>query len=789
MSHLRRSAAFLSFFGLSTGVGAVVAAPPKPALQPFELTQVKLGDGILSREMQADRQYLHDLDANRLLYNFRKNAGLDAPGQPLGGWEAPDCEVRGHFVGHYLSACALMYRSAGDTDLKTKADAMVTELAKCQDAMKGGYLAAFPESFFDRVEQRKPVWAPYYTVHKMMAGLVDMYTYCGNKQALQVAEGMADYFKRRTDKLSDDQFNNMLGNEFGGMANVLYDLYAINHRPGDLALAHRFDQQSFLHPLTEDMDDLSHIHANTHIPKVLGAARRYELLGDEPYGHLTSFFWDRVANHRSYATGGSSADEGWGPPDQLAHTLMKGWRTNQETCTTYNMLKVTRDLIRWTADPQFADYYEKAYWNGIVEAQNPANGMIIYYTTLGAGGTKTWSKPNDTFWCCSGTGVESFAKLNDSIYFHDDDGLYVNLYAASTVDWSEKRTKIEQITKFPEEQGSTIAVNPERPTRLVVHLHIPLWAGFGCKITVNGEPAAFNTASDGKPGKFIAYGKGISRPPIIGTGPQPGTYAVIDRTWKKGDRIHIDLPMHLHMQPMPDDPDVQAVMYGPLTLAGLVDNTSPQPPYDKMTGLVKVASADPATWLKPVPDQPLTFRTVGQAKETTFVPLYYVIDQMYTVYWTVDAPGSKVAARTADFEQAEQARLARFVDIVQPNDPDSEKAHGLVSDRSGSGEAQGHGWRDANGGYFQWDLKAKPNMATKLLVSYWGADQGRTFDILVNGQKIATEELKGGKPAETYDIEYPLPAALVGDKSSISVRFQAHEGSIAGGVFGCAVER
>lgn len=728
----------------------------KPALQAFDLPDVTLGNGILLREAQADRQYLHDLDSDRLLLNFRKNAGLPSPGQPLGGWEAPDCELRGHFVGHYLSACALMYKSAGDKALKTKADAMVAELAKCQDKLGNGYLSAFPESFIDRVEQRKQVWAPYYTIHKIMAGLVDMYTYCGNKQALDVAEKMADYFKKRSDKLTDDQFNGMLRQEFGGMANTLYDLYAINHREGDLALAHRFDQQSFLHPLAEDIDDLSNIHANTHIPKVLGAARRYELLGDPGYGKLTGFFWDRIVNHRSYATGGSNAGEYWGSPDNLAHTLRKGWNSNQETCTTYNMLKVTRDLIRWSGDPKYADFYEKAYWNGIVEAQNPANGMIIYYTPLAADAKKEWSTPNDSFWCCSGTGVESFAKLGDSIYFHDADNLYVNLYAASTVNWRAKKVKVEQITNFPEEQGSTLVVHAGKPAKFTLNLHIPLWAGDAAHIAVNGQP------SDAK----IEAGK----------------YAAIARTWKDGDKVTISLPMSLHAQAMPDDPNVEAVMYGPLVLTGVSTGKVPFAPYDKTIGLVKSDSQDPATWLRPVDGKPLTFETVGQSSSTTFIPLYQIIDQRYTTYWTVDTPGSAVAAKVAAFEEAEKVRLAKYVDVVQPNDPESEEAHHVHSEGSNTGDVQGHGWRDGN--WFEWTLKNGPG--AKLVVTYWGQDSGRTFDVLVNEQKIATETLKGGKPAGTFDVEYPIPAALQG-ASEITVRFQAHPGSNAGGVFGIAM--
>ena len=736
------------------------AAPiPKPALQAFSLSSVQLGNGICSDEMLADDHYLHQLDADRLLYNFRKNAGLAAPGKPLGGWEAPDCELRGHFVGHYLSACALMYKSHGDKALRAKANYIVAELAKCQTALGGEYLSAFPTTFFDRVEARQPVWAPYYTIHKIMNGLFDVYQYCGNKQALDVAERMANYFETRTDKLSDSQFNAMLGTEFGGMANVLYDLYSVNHRPADLALAHRFDQKSFLEPLESDVDDLTNIHANTHVPKILGAARRYELLGDAPYGKLTSYFWDRVADHRSYATGGSNERESWGPPDKLANTLLKGWGANQETCTTYNMLKVTRDLIRWTGAPKYADFYERAFWNGIVEAQDRNNGMIIYYTPLAADAVKQWGTPNDSFWCCTGTGVESFAKLNDSIYFHNADSVYVNLYVASSVRWDAKHLTVDQVTNFPIEQGSTFVIHTAHPAKFALKLHIPLWVGSRCAINVNGKRTT--------------------------EAPKPGTYASLDRVWHNGDRVSIKLPMEFHSQPMPDDNNVRAMMYGPLVLVGVTDQTTPINPIDPSTGLWQTVSPDPAQDLAPVPGKPLTFEATLSGHRTTFVPLFNVIDQAYTTYWTIDRPGSSLNAQVAAFNAAESARRARIIDSVQPNDPTSERLHNLLGSVTHSGTVGQYGWRDSSD-WFEWTLKSVPNAANFLQVSYWGSDTGRTFDVLVNGTKLVTETLTASKPNELLTVIYPVPTAITGKLDSMTVRFVAKPGSLAGGVLGCA---
>lgn len=760
--------AFPIFLVLVVGASLAIAKPkvtaskiapwdPAPmAVQPFPLGDVQLLSGPCLHAREMDQKYLMSLDPNRLLYNFRVNAGLPAPGKPLGGWEAPNCELRGHFEGHFLSACAHLYASTKNSAIKSRADYIVNELDKCQKALGGEYLSAFPTSFFDRLEAGKPVWAPYYTIHKIMQGLTDMYKYCGNTRALRMAERMADYFEKRDAKISQTVWTSkVLTVEFGGMPDTLYELYSINHRPSDLLLAHRFDQQSFLEPLMHGHDDLTGIHANTHLPKILGAARRYELLGDTPYRNLTEYFWRRIANHRSYATGGSNEGEYWGPPNKLANTLVSN---NEETCTTYNILKVTRDLIRWTADPKYADFYERAYWNGILPAQNPNDGMMIYYLPLASGYTKAWGTPYDSFWCCYGTGVESFAKLNDSIYFHNARSLYVNLYVASAVTWKDKGVELVQNTNFPVEQGSRFTVRVKKPTRFDLRLHIPYWVGIGCKIYVDGKR--------------------------LGITAKPTSYASIDRTWRNGDRVRISLPMTLHASTMPDDPSMKAIMYGPLVLAGITDGQK-FIRGDGATYLYKITSENPDTWLKPVKGSPLTFTSVGQPGRITFLPLYRIVNQHYAVYWTIAKPDSPLFQREAEEEKAQRELKKRIVDIVLPNNSESEKTHHLQSEQSGAGFIAGHPWRDGRG-YFQWDLKVLPNAPMTLLCRYWGPDSGRVFDITVDGVKIATQSLNGGKPEGVFDVTYPIPQSLTLNKETITVRFTPHPGSIAGGVFGCA---
>lgn len=723
----------------------------KVALEPFDLKDVRLLDGPFKVAQEANRRYLHLLDLDRLLYTFRSNAGLHAPGKPLGGWEAPTVEVRGQFIGHYLSACALTYASTGDKELKSKADTMVAELAKCQQALGGEYLSAFPANFWDRLESMEnPPWAPYYVIHKTMAGLFDVYTFCGNRQALDILNGMAAYFKKRMDRLSIAQVDRLLTIEFGGMSEVLHNLYSATGKPEHLELAHAFDQASFLGPLALEHDNLSGIHANTHIAKIQGAARRYEVTGDERYRTAVRFFWDRVVNARSYATGGSNNEEFWRDPNQLARTL---GAQNQESCTTHNMLKVTRYLLRWTGKPAYADYYERAYFNGVLGTQSPENGMLIYFMPLGAGHAKQFGTPYDSFWCCYGSGIEAFSRLGDSIYLRDDDALYVNLFIASTLNWAEKGLRVRQVTRFPEEQRTALVFQTRRPIALSLHLRIPYWATNGIEATVNGKPVRVRA--------------------------KPSSYLTIKRRWNDGDRVQMSMPMSLHAHPMPDDPELMAVMYGPLVLAGLTDRNI------YFLGDAK----NLALWIKPVKGHPLTFRATGQPNGIRFIPLYRVISQPYGVYSVITRQGSLRHKKMLAEEEARRKREARVVDRVIPHDQESEAAHNLQGQATSSAPFASTAWRHAtSGGWWSWDLKVLPDVEMTLVCTYWGDDvPPRTFDVLVEDTVIASQSLNRSKPGEFFDVEYQIPIGLTKGKEKVTVQFKPHEGNVAGGVFGCAI--
>jgi len=587
-------------------------------VEPFPLRQVRLRKGPFLDALEADQRYLHLLPSDRLLHTFRLNAGLSSSAQPLGGWEKPDCELRGHFAGgHYLSVCALMYSSAGDHELKEKADGLVAQLADCQKAHQNGYLSAFPEEFFDRLREGRQVWAPFYTYHKIMAGLLDMYVHCGNDQALAVAEGMAAWVDHWQESISDEHMQRILQTEFGGMNEGLGNLYALTGKREYLDLAGRFEKNMFLDPLAEHRDELKGIHANTHIPQVIGAARRYELTGESRYHEIAAFFLRTITNDRIYCTGGTSNDEYWQTrPGNLSTELGK---VTEECCCGYNMLKLARHVYGWTADPRVIDYYERTLFNSRLGTQNVGDGGMSYFLPLGSGYWKYFNSPYNSFWCCTGTGVEEYAKTADTIYFHDERNIYVNLFIASEVDWPEKGVRLEQQTNFPEEEGTTLVFHTERPIDLTLNIRIPWWATSGGTIRLNGTAL-----------------------PAFAS---PSSYLTLGQTWKEGDRVEVRLPMSLRVEILPGDATQQAAMYGPLVLAGRLGRegltkTMFYPEYATVphgdaipVPAIATSSIDPVGWLKAVAGQPLTFQTVGQEKQISLVPLYRLFGERYAVYW------------------------------------------------------------------------------------------------------------------------------------------------------------
>ncbi len=594
------------------------------AAVPFPMQQVRLLPGPCQQFAELNRRYLHSLPTDRLAHSFRLTSGLPSSAEPFGGWEKPDSELRGHFNGgHYLSAVALTYASTGDEDLKKKGDALVAILGQCQEANKNGYLSAFPIEFFDRLRDRVRVWAPFYTIHKIMAGMLDMYLHTGNAQALDVVQKLAGWADSWSGPLAYEHMQRVLGTEYGGMGETLRNLYAVTGSQQYLGVARRFDKQAFFDPLAAHRDELRGLHVNTHIPQVIAAARAYELTRESRYRDIAQYFWDEVLSERAYCNGGTSNGELWPTdPGKISKELGGG---TAEDCCAYNLMKLTRHLFGWSPEARYMDYYERVLLNHRLGTMDPETGTTMYYYPLGTAQYKTYGTPTDSFWCCSGTGVEEFAKLTDTIYFHDDHAVYVNLYLSSEVNWAEKNLKLRQETDFPRQPGTKLTVVAAQPADIAIHLRIPYWVQGG-GVKVNGRPL-----------------------PVFAS---PSSYLMLRGPWKNGDTIELSLPLGLHSSLMPDDETIQAPMYGPLVLAarheevprdrwygniGPFERRGPgfvPPPMPGATGKLD----DATTWVEPAGNEPLTFRTTGAATPATLVPMNQIVHERYDVYWKVTPP-------------------------------------------------------------------------------------------------------------------------------------------------------
>ncbi len=730
----------------------------KMEVSAFPLEEVRLLDGPFKHAMELDGAYLLSLDPERLARNFRINAGLPTQAEPLGGWELPTCELRGHFVGHYMSACTQMYAATGDERYKEKGEAVVRALAECQEKLGSGYLSAFPESFMDRVETRKQVWAPYYTLHKIMAGIEDMYVYCGDAQALEMARKFGDWVVTRNSRLTDVQMQAMLQTEQGGMNESMANLYGLTGEKKYLETSLRLNHHRVIDPLENGDDKLTGLHANTQIPKFIGLARQYELTGEPSLKAGAENFWETVVHHRSYVIGGNSDGEMFTSTNRLSHM---GPNTT-ETCNTYNMLKLTRHLFCWEPKAEYADYYERALCNHILASQNPDTGMMCYYVPLRTGSRKNFNSREQDFWCCTGTGVENHGKYGDSIYFHNNEQLYLNQFIGSELDWKEKGLTVRQETRFPDEEQSRITLRLSSPTELEVKIRHPAWAGRGFLITVNGKKQKAGEA---------------------------GSYVTIKRAWKDGDRIEIKMPFALHEERFVDNSQREAVMDGPLVLAAQVDVKKPTPGIvsasDRWLRELRPVANETATFDAPVFSEP------GEQKREsmTLVPFYQVYKNKYEVYWDQYTPAqwqSRENEQAAELEKRRQID-ARTVDSVNPGEEQNERDHNERGEKSNSGDFGDHFYRDAaEGGWFSWDLKTLPDAPQELVLTYWGEDRGRNFDILVDGKKLATERLTASHPGVYFDQAYPLPAELTKGKEKITVRIQSSN-TWAGGVFGVRV--
>ncbi|MCM1066863.1 MAG: glycoside hydrolase family 127 protein [Muribaculaceae bacterium] len=533
---------------LYPGVGSAVRTVPDAVTveaEAFELADVRLLPGRLHDNLMRDSAWMASIDTRRLLHSFRNNAGVFAGLEggyesvpKLGGWESLDCDLRGHTSGHLLSAYALMYSATGDELFKLKGDSLVDGLAEVQQALGGGYLSAFPEELINRNIRGKSVWAPWYTLHKILSGLIDQYTLTGNSRALDVARRMADWAYGKVSGLSEETRRLMLRNEFGGVNEAFYNLYSLTGDDRHLALARFFYHNDAIDPLKASSTDFGTKHTNTFIPKVIAEARNYEINGDAASRALAEHFWGEMTGHHCFATGSLSQKEHYFDTSDMAR-FINGY--TGETCCTYNMLKLARHIFCWGADPAVADWYERALFNHILAQQDTESGMVCYFLPLLSGAYKVYSTPEQSFWCCVGSGFESHAKYAEGIYYRSGDRLFVNLLAPSALDWKEQGVKLTQRTSFPADGHTSITIDEAPGSSFKISLRYPAWSGKPV-VKVNGKRVKVRTS--------------------------PSSYIDIERTWTAGDRIEAEFPMTLALEGVTGDSSRAAVLYGPIVLAG-----------------------------------------------------------------------------------------------------------------------------------------------------------------------------------------------------------------------------
>jgi DUF1680 family protein len=740
------------------------------AALPFSLTDVKLLDGPFLHATELDVKTLLNYEPDRLLAKFYIEAGLKPKAEHYMGWENE--MLAGHSLGHYLSACSMMYQTTGDSIFLKKVNYVVDELSRLQEADSSGYIGAFTNGrkvFEEEVAKGNirsqgfdlnGIWSPFYTHHKVLAGLRDAYELCGNRKALEVEKQFADWINSIVSPLNEEQVQNMLRCEYGGIGETFADLYADTGEEKYLKLSGIFYQKSFLDPIKEGKDVLPGKHANTNIPKLIGLSRIYELTGETSDRKAAEFFWDRVVNHHSYVTGGNGDNEYFGPADKLRDRLDEG---TTESCNVYNMLKLSEHLFEWDASAKVADFYERALFNHILATQNPEDGHVVYNLSLDMGGFKAFQDPED-FTCCIGTGMENHSKYGRNIYYHSENELYIFQYIASEVTWKEKGLKVVQQTKYPEEQESILEFTCDNPVRLAIGVRYPYWAENGVEVLVNGHTKKIKV--------------------------NPGSFVKIERTWRNGDMLEVKLPFSLRLESMPDDSNRVAVMYGPLVLAGdlgpLDDSALKDPMY---VPVLMTENRDPSAWLKPVEGKPNTFVTVntGKPRDVEMKPFYSIYNRRYSIFWDLfNEAGWNI--REAEYK-AELERINKIkeltIDFVQPGEMQPERDHNFKGEKTTSGGFKERANRESRSGWFSFDMKINPHLPAALIVEYWGGFPGaKTFDILINDKVIATENTSGKKDGQFINVQYDIPDELSRGKSKITVKFRAHPGNTAGPVFG-----
>ena len=779
---------------LSIAPSLGVVAQDKLYKDEFPLGDITLLDGPLKHARDLNVQVLLKYDCDRMLAPYRKEAGLQPRKPSYPNWDGLD----GHVGGHYLSALAIN-AATGNEECRKRMEYMISELQLVLDANNQrpeawchNYIGGVPNSAKMWTAFSKGdfgpyfgTWAPFYNIHKMYAGLRDAWLYCGNEQAKNLFLKFCDWAVDITADLSDEQMEQMLGNEHGGMNEVLADAYAITYDAKYLSCARRFSHKQLLAPMEKGKDCLDNMHANTQIPKVIGYQRIAELAHDMQYHNASEYFWEIVTRQRSLALGGNSRREHF-PTKETCIDYVNDI-DGPETCNTYNMLKLTEDLNRVNHQGMYGDFYETAMFNHILSAQHPEHGGYVYFTSARPRHYRNYSAPNKAMWCCVGTGMEDHGKYGQFIWTHDkgmkteDDALYVNLFVASELNWKERKMVLRQQTAFPYAETSNIEVTKGKGV-FTLKIRKPLWCD-----------------------NFTVKGVGF----VVDSYEENG-FVCIKRKWKKGDQVEISMPMHAYIKPMINVPQYVAIMYGPILLgmkSGTEDMRSliaddsrfgqyaagMKLPLDKAPILLPKHLNDIAKDLKPIPDKPLHFKLATHMENVIngeLQPFFEIHDSRYMMYWLALGENDYKAymQKLADEEKARQALEARTVDKVNPGEQQPETDHNMEADVTERGNTEGVFFRDAKDGhYFSYLMQTKGETNLSLQLKFWGQDEWRTseFDIYVNDKLLCSvNNSHRWRTTQFKTVDYAIPSEFVKGKKEIRVKFVAHKGKQVGQIYG-----
>jgi DUF1680 family protein len=779
---------------LSIAPALGVVAQDKLYKDEFPLGDITLLDGPLKHARDLNVQVLLKYDCDRMLAPYRKEAGLQPRKPSYPNWDGLD----GHVGGHYLSALAIN-AATGNEECRKRMEYMISELQLVLDANNQrpeawchNYIGGVPNSAKMWTAFSKGdfgsyfgTWAPFYNIHKMYAGLRDAWLYCGNEQAKNLFLKFCDWAVDITRDLNDGQMEKMLGNEHGGMNEVLADAYAITGEQKYLDCARRFSYRMLLVPLENGKDCLDNMHANTQIPKVIGYQRIAELAHDVQYHNASEYFWEIVTRQRSLAFGGNSRREHFPIKENCIDYIND--IDGPESCNTYNMLKLTENLNRVKPDGMYGDFYETAMFNHILSAQHPQHGGYVYFTSARPRHYRNYSAPNEAMWCCVGTGMEDHGKYGQFVWTHDkgvkaeDDALYVNLFVASELNWKDRKMVIRQQTAFPYAETSVVEVAKGKGT-FILKVRKPSW----CE-------------------NFTVKGVGFDADSYEENG-----FVCMKRKWKKGDQVKISMPMHAYIKPMINVPQYVAIMYGPILLGmktgtedmrGLIADDSRFGQYaggkklalDEAPILLPKHLDDIAKNLKPVPAKPLHFKLATHMENTIdgeLQPFFEIHDSRYMMYWLALGENDYKAymQKLADEEKARQALEARTVDKVNPGEQQPETDHRMETDDSNKGNTEGIFFRDAKDGhYFSYLMQTKGETNLSLQLKFWGQDEWRTseFDIYVNDKLLCSvNNSHRWRTTQFKTVDYAIPSEFVKGKKEIRVKFVAHKGKQVGQIYG-----